>query len=127
MLATNFKIHRISKDDFINNHIYAIVTPYVVFLRTIVINIKAIKDLTRGKCDKFSMLVNLIDSSSINNDDDINNYIFKIIIPYTMLLKIMLSDDKTYKQMKKNYDKYSLDCNEIDIEFLIKILLDSWR
>lgn len=57
-----------------------------------------------------------------NKDEYVNNYIYKIMMPYILFLKIMLSDDKIYKKLRKNDEIDQKECNDINLYFLMELI-----
>jgi hypothetical protein len=53
-------------------------------------------------------------------DAFLDAYIAKLFIPYIIYLKIVLSDDEIYKNLKKNIKKK--DFNMINLYFLMEII-----
>ncbi len=63
-----------------------------------------------------------ITKTKITKDEFVNNYIYKIMMPYILFLKIMLSDDKIYKKLKKNDKIDQKELNNINLYFLMELI-----
>lgn len=63
-----------------------------------------------------------ITKTKITKDEFVNNYIYKIMMPYILFLKIMLSDDKIYKKLKKNVKIDQKELNNINLYFLMELI-----
>lgn len=57
----------------------------------------------------------------ITKDEYVNNLIYKIVMPYIMYLKIMLSNDNVYNQMRESENNFD-ECDNVDLNILIKLI-----
>lgn len=62
------------------------------------------------------------EQTKTNKDEYVNNYIYKIMMPYILFLKIMISDDKIYKKLRKNDIKDQKEYNNINLYFLMELI-----
>jgi len=56
----------------------------------------------------------------INKDQFIENFIFNLLLPYMIYLKLYLSNDKIYKKLRRN--KSDNHFNEFNLNFLKEII-----
>lgn len=60
---------------------------------------------------------------NLSKDEFINKYIYKIMMPYIIFLKLILSDDNVYKKFRRNQKKFNQeDLNKINLYFLMEII-----
>jgi uncharacterized membrane protein YciS (DUF1049 family) len=56
----------------------------------------------------------------INKDQFIENFIFNLLLPYIIYLKLMLSNDQIYKKLKRNKSNNYL--NTFNLNFLKELI-----
>ena len=61
-----------------------------------------------------------IKKNSKKKDEFLDAYIIKLFMPYIIYLKMVLSDDEIYKNLKKNLKKKNF--NLINLYFLMEII-----
>ena len=61
-----------------------------------------------------------IKRNSRKKDEFLDAYITKLFLPYIIYLKVVLSDDEIYKNLKKNIKKK--DFNLINLYYLMEII-----
>lgn len=61
-----------------------------------------------------------IKRNSRKKDEFLDAYIIKLFLPYIIYLKVVLSDDEIYKNLKKNIKKK--DFNLINLYYLMEII-----
>ena len=56
----------------------------------------------------------------INKDQFIENFIFNLLLPYIIYLKLMLSNDEIYKKLRRNKSNNYL--NTFNLNFLKELI-----
>jgi len=59
-------------------------------------------------------------NKKISKNELIDDYIYKLMMPYIVYLKFLLSNKNVYKKIKKNISNH--DLNKIDLYFLMEVI-----